>query len=356
MLSWLLRQFHRLPVFWRFQTAGWGAFSIYGLVSRCSFWDSVAMGVAMTLVMEPMAVLLSTGLRQVYSRLQLRSGFSLRTVAVVLFCSVFAAWVDMGVASWCAPHIANLLDVPLAPSRFLSRVMLFWAIFSGWSVAYLWLKAEFQAKLKQDQLVAATAAAQRAELQMLRLQLNPHFMFNALNNIATEIPEHPENALEMTHDLADFLRYSMDQHGGLIAPLSREVEAMTSYLNIEQRRFGKRLRSTVTADPAALRTQVPCFLLQPLVENAVKHGLNSSQPPWELSVDVARENGGLRVLVRNTGNLMPDWETRQNSGIGVINLRRRLELHYPSRYRVNLRQDGPLVCSEIVIKGEPCQV
>ncbi len=357
MPGFLKTRLSRLPIFWRMQLVFWSAYFVHGCFSRIGYYDHVAMGVGMSLLLEPTEFLLSCGLRLAYRRWHRNPGFNAGVLGVILLMSFAATLLQLAVAKVGAPWIAYWADYHARPSSLITRISYFLFIYVGWSVAYVWLKSVLAAQ-------EARAAAQRAELQMLRLQLNPHFLFNSLNNIATEIPDQPDTALEMTHDLADFLRLTLDQRGdGLIVPLAHEVEIMTSYLKIERQRFGGRLAFVVEVDPAARQVRVPGFLLQPLAENAVKHGLNSAEPPWELNVTITTTGNGapLLIVVSNTGLLRPDWETKPedgdgNTGIGVANLRRRLALHYPERHRFTLRQDGPVVLAEISLEGDPCPV
>lgn len=349
MFPHLKKTVNRLPLFWRLQLAGWSAYFVYGCIIRTSHYDHTAMGVGMSLLLEPTEFVLSSGLRLVYRRLKFHTGLSQRTLGLILVFSLVATLFQLVITYFAAPWVAMLADYHARPSSLLTRVTFFTIIYLSWSVAYVWLKSEFAAR-------EARAAAQRAELQMLRLQLNPHFMFNALNNIATQIPDQPDAALEMTHDLADFLRCSLDHRTGLVVPLKHEVETMMAYLKIEKLRFGDRLSFTVEVDPGALAVQVPCFLLQPMAENAVKHGLNSAAPPWGLEVRVQLSGEKLVIRVSNSGDLQPDWETKADIGTGVANLRRRLELHYPSRHRFELKKEGSQVSAEIALEGAPCQV
>lgn len=355
MPSSLKDRWQQMPLFWRLQLVGWSAYFVYGCLSRTGFYNHLAMGVGMSLLLEPTGFLLSTGLRFAYRRLGL-TGFSARTLGIILAGSLAATLLQLVVAFYGAPWVAQLANYHARPSSLLTRITFFLFIYLTWSAAYVWLKTEFAARTQRAQLAEANAAAQRAELHMLRLQLNPHFLFNSLNSIATQIPAQPEAALEMTHDLADFLRSALDRRLGLLVPLAQEVEVMTAYLKIEQLRFGAQLTCQIEVDPAAQGVEVPCFLLQPLAENAVKHGLASAPPPWALSVHIARTGAGLRIEVRNPGQLAPDWATKPDLGLGVSNLRRRLELHYPARHRFALRQDGAAVCAELTLEGEPCPV
>ena len=349
MFAILKNSVDRLPLFWRLQILGWSAYFVYGCIIRTSHYQDVPMGVGMSLMLETTEFALSSVLRLIYRRLNFHTGLSTRTLAYIALFSVAATACQLIITQFAAPYVADLADYQGRPSSLLTRVAFFGIVYLSWSAAYVWLKSEFAAR-------EARAAAQRAELQMLRLQLNPHFMFNSLNNIATQIPDRPDTALEMTHDLADFLRYSLDHRVGLLVPLAHEAEAVTAYLKIEKLRFGDRLQFKVDMGEAASTVQVPCFLLQPMAENAVKHGLNSADPPWLLEVSVQRTGEQCVVRVSNTGKLDAGWETKADIGTGVANLRRRLELHYPARHQFDLRQEGILVVAEIVLQGEPCPV
>ena len=158
----------------------------------------------------------------------------------------------------------------------------------------------------------------------------------------------------MTHRLAEYPRYSLDHRGALIVPLSHELEAVTIYLQIEQGRFGERLQFDVDAGARCGAVPVPSFLLQPLVENAVKHGLSTAPPPWIISVALSNEAGATRIRVSNPGTLASDWEQRTATGTGLANLRRRLHLHYPGRSDFILSENGGLVTSQLVLEGGPC--
>src|SRR6201995_2243283 len=132
--------------------------------------------------------------------------------------------------------------------------------------------------------MAAEAEALRAELQRLRLQLDPHFLFNALNGVAEEIPEHPTAALTMLRDLTVYLRHSLDGINQTVVTVEAELGGLSAYLRVQQARFGDRLRVSLQAQPAARERRIASSLLQPLVENAVKHGRRDNG--LALSVDV----------------------------------------------------------------------
>jgi LytS/YehU family sensor histidine kinase len=207
-----------------------------------------------------------------------------------------------------------------------------------------------RAQSEQERAKKAIEEAQRMELQLLRSQLDPHFLFNSLNGISAEISAHPEAARQMVNELSDYLRYSLEQRHRLATPLSTELDAMSAYLKIEQARFGERLQTSITADPAARRKIVPSFLLQPMIENAVKHGFHHDLSCWELRIFASLEGDRLVIEVRHLGRLGSEI----HDGVGLETLRRRLEIHYPGRHRFELAQNGDDIRARLELEGEPC--
>ncbi|MEI8310549.1 MAG: histidine kinase, partial [Verrucomicrobiota bacterium] len=209
--------------------------------------------------------------------------------------------------------------------------------------------AEAQRREKELRAVAAT---REAEMERIKAQIHPHFLFNSLNGIATEIPTHPDSATEMVRELSDYLRYSLDHRKRAVGPLSDELDAMRAYLEIEKARFGERLSVRIEATAEARCKNVPSFLLQPLVENAVKHGLSISRHPMELTISASVLRDRLIVEVTNTGTL-PDPDPSKD-GLGLDTLRRRLDLNYPRRHEFTLAAVGGRVQAKILLRGEPC--
>lgn len=196
----------------------------------------------------------------------------------------------------------------------------------------------------------ATALAHHAQLQMLRYQINPHFLFNALNSIRGMIVEDPRRSREMVCELADFLRYTLAMDGQ-DSTIADEVQAIQNYLAIQRIRFEDRLEATVDAAPEALTVVVPCFLIHPLVENAVKYGMKTNQAPLRLEVKVTRSMDELQIRVSNTGRLLTPGElTGDSAQVGLRNIRERLALAYPERHSFTLEEAGGWVHAVIKLK------
>jgi LytS/YehU family sensor histidine kinase len=286
----------------------------------------------------------------VYRRPELTDPFTVKTAAVMVGLSLVAAallatvargWVEL--TGWTMPTWSKR-------EEWLLRLIFSWFVFLTWSLAFFGLRARQVAEGAEERADRVTGEAQRIELQLLRAQLDPHFLFNSLNNIAAEIPTHPGAAQEMVHELSDYLRYSLENRDRVLAPLASELDAVTAYLKIEQARYGERMEVRVEAEPGARRQLVPSFLLQPLVENAVKHGLEAER--CELRIFVRLEDGVLRIEVSNLGRLPETLEVVE--GVGLETLRRRLALHYPGRATFELSQMDGVVSAELELRGEPC--
>jgi LytS/YehU family sensor histidine kinase len=184
--------------------------------------------------------------------------------------------------------------------------------------------------VQERQLVDARSAAQQAQLTALRYQLNPHFLFNALNSIsALIVTRRNEDAERMTDKLSTFLRSSLATDPARLIPLEEELDHIADYLEIEAVRFGDRLIVNVECEPEAGAAFVPGFLVQPLVENAIKHGVAPSREPVEIRVRASIEDGTLCIRVANdTPQQTTDLKFGGGAGVGLINVERRLQAVY----------------------------
>ncbi len=198
----------------------------------------------------------------------------------------------------------------------------------------------------------ASALAQQAQLQMLHYQLNPHFLFNVLNSIRGMILEDPVRSRQMVTELADFLRYSLS-HDGQETSLGEELHAIENYLAIQRIRFEDQLDATVQAADEARGVAVPCFLIQPLVENAVKHGMKTSGKPLRVRIEVTRAGEEVGIVVANTGRLLAPTkgsDPAEGAGIGVQNTTERLDLAFPGRHSFRITEAEGWVRAEVRLR------
>lgn len=208
-------------------------------------------------------------------------------------------------------------------------------------------------ELRTSQLQTALVEAQ---LQVLRMQLQPHFLFNTFNTIAMLVRQQRHDAaVDTIAQLSDLLRYVLDHARTQTVPLEREVAVLKSYLAIEQIRFGDRLETRVEIDPAAQEALVPSLLLQPMVENAIRHGIAPAGRPGLVTVTVQRRADHLRLAVRDNGVGPPTDRTVEDApGIGLATTKARLEHLYGDEHRLTLTPapDGGAVLT-VVIPFQP---
>lgn len=187
-----------------------------------------------------------------------------------------------------------------------------------------------------------SALLQQAQLQALRSQLNPHFLFNTLHSIAELIHENPRQAEQMLLQLGELLRKSLKTQS-LEVPLSEEIDFIRSYLAIEQMRLGDRLEVIWHVDANVVGARVPSLILQPIVENAVQHGIAASSQKGRLEISASRTGDQLRLEVRDNGPGLKEGAT--GSGIGIGHTRARLLRLYGTRASFELINDHGLVAS-----------
>jgi two-component system LytT family sensor kinase len=336
--------------FWRFNLAIWAIFGAFEFVVRYVTLLDAQRALVLTLLQEPMAFGLSALLYLVYRRPKLSDPFRFKTAVWMVALSITAGIVQTAISRSFVELTGWHTPTWTEREEWLFRIIFISLVYLTWSLVFFGLKTRAGARTEAERAQIAREEAQRMELQLLRAQLDPHFLFNSLNGIASEIPNRPDAALEMVHELSDYLRYSLDHRHRILAPLSSELDAVAAYLRIEQARFGERMEANVEAEVDARRRQVPSFLLQPLIENAVKHGLQAEH--CKLNIYAGCQGETLTISVSNPGRLPEKLEV--NEGVGLETLRRRLAFHYPGRWDFELSQMDGVVTAELKLKGEPC--
>lgn len=204
----------------------------------------------------------------------------------------------------------------------------------GLSAAAHYLAVEFErARLAERRELESKLMAQEAELRMLRTQIDPHFLFNSLNSISALTSMNPAAAREMTLQLADFFRHSLALEAHMPASVDTEVRLVRHFLAIEKVRFGARLAVEYDIDDAARACLVPPMILQPLVENAVKHGVGNLTGGGVVAIAARRDASLLRISVEN--DVDEEMPAKPGGGIGLANVRQRLATAYGHEGSVN---------------------
>ena len=244
--------------------------------------------------------------------------------AAVVVAQIFVV-EGVSVAYGLSPGWPLTSVIPLGMREFGDmHVTVFWGIV-GAHAAFRWHDRWLAERMRATQLAHDLADAQ---LRALKAQVNPHFLFNALNSVVSLLRRDPPAAERVVIDLGDLLRSTLTLSSAQEIPLADELAIVRRYLDIEQVRFSDRLTVCWQVDDAANRCLVPALVMQPLVENAIVHGTSRTRGPSTITIGAARRDGRLTLTVRDNGPGVSDDPTTQGTGIGTTNVRERLASLY----------------------------
>ncbi len=272
--------------------------------------------------------------------LDLKSTPDWKLAITFLLASMCASTIVMGIGRgwiWLLNHMFPGLQHAAMPAHPILAAMFFLAYLLSIVLHYLILAMQSSQK--------AEILSREAELKALKAQVNPHFLFNSLNSISALTSIDPVKAREMCIALSDFLRNSLRLGERETIPLGEELALTRSYLAVERVRFGQKLQIKQTVEEGCANCDVPPLLVQPLVENAIKHGIATLENGGEITLSSVRQQNQLLVTIENPFD--PDAPPAQKTGFGLLGVRNRIRARYgirgwleievqPSRYRVVL--------------------
>ncbi|HUB18810.1 MAG TPA: histidine kinase [Acidobacteriaceae bacterium] len=222
-------------------------------------------------------------------------------------------------------------------AEFVGSLAIFWS-------AFLFFRGVvYYQKFREKETTAARLQMQlvQARLAALRMQLNPHFLFNAMNSISSLMRTDVNAADAMLEQLSSLLRITLERGEVQLIPLQKEVEFVEVYLAMQNLRYADRVKQTLFVEPELHDALVPALILQPLVENAYVHGLSKCPGNGELTIEIRRDGKRLRMSVVNSGNgLNGAGKEPARTGVGLANVRDRLRLHYGDRGSLTVREVG----------------
>lgn len=311
------------------QAVLWGGYVAISLAMVASFQRLNGSLVFVMVCLGALLWMASEGLRglALWQRWLERSSRSL-LFFVVFMPPVFAVLVQLALL------VINKTGLALGWLSFPPGTPHGWGVLAGYTantsiLLWLWLTAWVGAQLlkrwRQGEIAKwqAEAEARALELQVLRAQINPHFLFNALNNLRALVNEDPARAREMLTRLSSTLRHTLTHSTRERVPLADELAVVRDYIALEQLHHEERLRVDWQVDPAATGASVPPMLLQLLVENAIKHGIARTPGGGVVDIRIARDGEKLSVAVGNPGQWKPG-SSADSTGLGLANLRERL--------------------------------
>ena len=313
--------------FWNLQSAGWaGVLALRGI-------SGIANGQELSFLLP---IIIST-----------ITGYSISLLLSVIYKNLIhkkpiITWVTTFISLFVATTLFAFIDAWVFviqnpaietgfATLFVGYVFVDLTLLGAWSALYYAINFFLRVEEQNDQLLRLETQATRAQLAMLRYQLNPHFLFNTLNSISTLVLlKQTEPANAMLSRLSSFLRHTLVNEVHSRVTLAQEVETLHLYLDIEKMRFEERLRPSFDIDPAVRGALLPSLLLQPLVENAIKYAVTPMEEGADISVSAWLENDKIRIKVSDTGpgkNVMTG-KPSGSTGVGLGNIQERLNQAY----------------------------
>jgi len=277
-----------------------------------------------------------------------------RPVSFHFLAAIVCSFIVTGLFfTWCWewPSLHRELFSSWVEALQTATIPFSWGVLIYWAILLATGAFDNYNRYRAEQLRGLQLQAQLAEaqLQSLRMQLQPHFLFNTLHSLSDLVLEDAQSAVRMITKLGDFLRLTIEGPGQQIIPLRQELEFARSYLEIEQVRFRDRLEIVIAAEPETYAAQVPNFVLQPLVENAVRHGVSGRIGAGRISVEAKRNLNRLQITIQDDG---PGPQLSDGEGVGLANTRARLRQLYGQEQsleltRLNSGKGGTIVSLSI---------
>ncbi|MDA8946156.1 histidine kinase [Luminiphilus sp.] len=338
-------------LFWLLNAGGWTGLSLVTLVSLSLPYDQLQFAyIAHNIIQSGIGFMLSVPLRMAIKHTWSWTPWHRVCIAIAL--------IILSATVWTGLRLQLMMTITYETGL--------WGDFGGWFFASLfvflaWVSLYHLVKFAQllqsekesllvieagrrkeaFKLVSAESAAKEAQLKLLRYQLNPHFLFNTLNSIASLVgTQRSQDAQSMIAELSTFLRFSLESDSNITSPLRDEIEALDHYLRIEQVRFSDRLVVEQEIDPSTLAIEVPSLVLQPLVENAIKHAIGRAEEGGCIRVTARREAKTLVLSVEDSGSTEDTKEPNladlfDTPGFGLRSTAERLENLYGDMFSFN---------------------
>jgi len=344
----------KLIGFWQFQVIGWSFMVLQDFI-RLEPGDRIYIPViAHILSLHIVGLLYTSLLRLFYQKLYKKVNSFIRLLIYSMLCSLIIGLI-WGITR---DYLALLFGVNLNVTffKFLDRMvtesqilgqwsMMVWPFFL-WSILYFGIKTWIDLINDRENLNKITIHAKEAQLQMLRYQINPHFLFNSLNSIKALIYENPTKAGYMLTEFSEFLRSTLLFKDKIYIPVSEEIDILEKYLSIEKIRFEERLDYKITYDKDLLNNEILCFITQPLVENAIRHGLTNNPAGLMLNINFCVHKELMVIEIKNSGSLNKNGAS---NGTGINNVIDRLKTAYSNQYDFSIIEKDNLVKVKLLI-------
>lgn len=345
----------RVPLFWILQAVGWTAYGLFRCIVDPSFFRIGIVYLAVGFAISSFLI------HPVYKQVWKKSPTFLYIGLISVAGSILGGFLYLLIAKFVfvSVGIGSYPDAPWYMHAFTALKNSFvhnkTFVFLSWSGLYFGIKYWRDVLIERENARQSNMLAHEAQLEMLRYQLNPHFLFNSLNSIQALVRENPDGAEKMLDELSGFLRYSLLHNKVFETSLAEEINVARNYLDIEKIRFEELLEVRTEIEPDVENFIVPSFLIHPLLENAIKYGMQTSGMPLDIELTAKRKNDIVCIRVVNSGRFIKSNGndesviTMHGTGVGLENVRRRLETAFPGRHSFEIFERDNRVYAEIEI-------
>lgn len=334
-------------IYWTCQFVGWTLYAAINLFFFKLSYNTNFKDILLFLIWLPLGITITHAYRFIvlrYNVLKVNLFFQIPIIIVSsLIMSILFFIINIGIVNLFS-QTSEQIDLLAATSKILSLVL----IFIIWSVIYFGFHFFDNYKRTEIQNLRLEANTKEVELNKLKSQLNPHFMFNSMNSIRALVDEDPKKAKVAITQLSNILRNTLMMHKNKYITLEEELALVKDYLELEHIRFEERLNFNFSIDPNTLSLNVPPMMIQTLVENGIKHGISKYPEGGSISINTIKKSIGFEIKIINTGQLGDI--TKTDSGFGIANTTNRLELLFGKKASFSIKNlDDQHVISEITI-------
>jgi two-component system LytT family sensor kinase len=348
-MSQTLFMANRNRVYWISQLSGWSLWAVLNIIGMLSFdlfsWKKIILFLFLCFAGLSFTHILRNIIKK-YSWVNL----PLKKIIPRILLSSLALGIILSVFYFSTQYYSSVLPLseikigsPFVLTANLSSVIL------GWLLIYFGVHLFENYKRVEIESLIWEAAVKDFELKTLKSQLNPHFMFNAMNSIRALIEEDPENAKAALTSLSNILRYSLKMERNETVPLEEEMQTVNDYLALEAIRFEERLNYELDIDPRSGRIEIPPMMVQTLVENGIKHGVTKRTEGGKITVTSKMNGSYLIIQIKNSGQI-DEQSLRHAKGFGIDNTKQRLNLLYGEKAIFTIKNESSdVVLAEIKI-------
>lgn len=335
--------------FWVLQFVGWGTLFSFNTLFKLANTTHLnkTYTICEGLVLFGSALFASSLLRYYIKKNQLfeslKSKNIIKIVSAFLFATLLFSTLSIGLAFYIYPIFHDkeiLLSTPIIISTFINALVYLFM----WFVSYRIIKMTQRFRKNKEERLKLEATLKESELNTLKGQINPHFMFNSLNNIRGLMLEDVDKSREMITRLSDMLRYSLTQNKIDLITLKDEVEMVNNYIALSKIQFEGRLDYTANIEPNLLFQEIPPMIIQMLIENAIKHGISNLIEGGKINLDINSVDKQFIIRVSNSGQLNT---TKNTTKVGLENIKKRLYLMYKNKATFNLTEGNKTVIATI---------